>query len=258
MGDVDDKIEVLPRRFRWSDWLRPVLHILYPPCCAACGIRTGVHHALCPGCWRQMRFIERPFCEVLGIPFSFDPGEGMVCAEAIAEPPIFDRLRAVALHEGPARSLVHALKYRDRTELAGMMAHWMQRAAGVHLQEADAIIPVPLHWSRLASRRFNQAAELARALSRLSGKPLLSDVLIRRKRTLRQVGLTANAREDNLRAAFRIVPGRENMVFGRHIILVDDVYTTGATVSSATRALKRAGATEVTVLSFAMALRQPI
>jgi predicted amidophosphoribosyltransferase len=99
---------------------------------------------------------------------------------------------------------------------------------------------------------------LARALSRLSGKPLLSDVLVRRKRTLRQVGLTARAREDNLRAAFRVAKGRENMVFGRHIVLIDDVYTTGATVSSATKALKRAGAAQVTVLSFAMALRQPI
>ncbi len=87
----------------------------------------------------------------------------MVCAEAIAEPPVFDRLRAVALHEGPARALVHALKYRDRTELAGMMAQWMERAAGIHLRQADAVIPVPLHWSRLASRRFNQAGELARA-----------------------------------------------------------------------------------------------
>lgn len=205
-----------------------------------------------------MRFIERPFCETLGIPFSYDPGEGMVCADAIAHPPVFDRLRAVALHEGPARDLVHALKYRDRTELAPMMARWMQRVGGPHLDRCDIIIPVPLHWRRLAHRRFNQAAELARALARQSGKPMLVDVLIRKKATRRQVGLTAKGREDNLRAAFAVRQGRENDLFAKHVVLIDDVYTTGATVASAARALKRAGAAEVTVLSFAMALAQPI
>jgi ComF family protein len=194
----------------------------------------------------------------LGIPFSYDPGEGMVCAEAIASPPSFDRLRAVALHEGAARHLVHGLKYRDRTDLAPMMAAWMLRAGGEHLVHCDGIIPVPLHWTRLSMRRFNQAAELARHLARLSSRPLVVEALKRAKRTRRQVGLTARAREDNVRSAFRIVKGYEDQVFGKRLVLIDDVYTTGATVSAAARVLKRAGASEVTVLTFAMALREPI
>lgn len=258
MGETVEKIERQVLGSRLSGWLRPLLDFIYPPCCCGCGVRTASHSALCPACWSQMRFIERPFCEVLGIPFSYDPGEGMVCAEAIASPPSFDRLRAVALHEGAARGLVHGLKYRDRTDLAPMMAAWMLRAAADPLAACDGIIPVPLHWTRLSLRRFNQAAELARHLARLSGKPLLVGPLQRAKRTRRQVGLTARGRQDNVRAAFRVVKGREDAVFGKRLVLIDDVYTTGATVSAAARVLKRAGASEVTVLTFAMALREPI
>jgi ComF family protein len=258
MVDEAEKIESVTRWFSPRALLRPVLDLLYPPCCAACGVRTAGHFALCGGCWGRMRFIERPYCEILGIPFAHDPGEGMVSALAIAEPPVFDRLRAVALHEGAARHLVHGLKYRDRTDLAPMMAAWMARAAGEHLALCDAIIPVPLHWTRLMQRRFNQSAELGRHLARLSSRPLLTRTLIRRKRTSRQVGLSAHGREDNVRAAFRVVKGEEHNVFGKRLVLVDDVFTTGATVSSAARALKRAGAVDVTVLTFAMALAEPI
>jgi len=115
-----------------------------------------------------------------------------------------------------------------------------------------------LHRTRFALRKFNQSAELARHLARSTGKPYLPAALVRTKRTKRQVGLTARAREDNVRAAFAVAEGREAEVFGKHIVLVDDVYTTGATVTAATRALKKAGATEVSVLTFAMALAETI
>jgi ComF family protein len=243
---------------RFPAWLRWIGDLVYPPVCPACGVLTGRHASFCPRCWREIRFIERPYCEVLGIPFSYDPGDGMVSAEAIAEPPVFDRMRSVAIHEGPVRHLVHGLKYRDRTDLAPMMALWMLRASDGQVAACDAIVPVPLHRRRFASRKFNQSAELARHLSRQSGRPFLPRTLVRVKNTARQVGLTAHAREDNVRAAFRVVAGRETDVAGKHIVLVDDVYTTGATVSSACRALRRAGAAEVTVLTFAMAVAGPI
>lgn len=232
--------------------------LLYPPICAGCGIRNGNHRALCPSCWSSMRFIERPYCEVLGLPFSHDPGQGMLSAQAIADPPVFDRLRSVALYEGVARQLVQSLKYRDRTELAAMMALWMVRAGGEHLRGCDAILPVPLHPSRFLARRFNQSAELSRQMAALAGRPHLSGALVRRKRTARQVGLSARARQENVRAAFRVAEGREDEIFGKRLVLVDDVFTTGATVSSAVRALKRAGAAEVTVLTFAMAVSTTI
>ncbi|WP_338022093.1 ComF family protein [Allorhizobium sonneratiae] len=232
--------------------------IVYPPSCSACAMPVAESGGLCATCWQAMRFIERPYCEVLGLPFSYDPGTGMVSAEAIAEPPPFDRLRSVAVHDGPARDLVHRLKYGDRTELAPMMAAWMARAGQEAIVRADVILPVPLHYWRLFSRQYNQSAELARALAKRVEKPFLPGVLIRVKRTQKQVGLTAKGREDNVRNAFRVPDHRRDAVLGRHVLLIDDVYTTGATVKAATRALRKAGAAEVSVLTFAMAVSGPI
>ena len=232
--------------------------LVYPPGCSGCGIRIGEHGGLCGNCWVTVRFIERPFCEVLGLPFSHDPGPGMLCAEAIAHPPPFDRLRAVAIHDGPARALVHGLKYRDRGDLAPLMAGWMLRAGGEAIVACDAILPVPLHRTRLFTRKFNQSAELARHLARLAEKPYLPATLARIRRTSQQVGLTALARQDNVRGAFAVRAGREDEVFGRRLVLVDDVYTTGATVAACARALKRQGAADITVLTFAMAIAEPI
>ncbi len=241
-----------------SACLRRIADLVYPPVCLCCGALTGDHGAVCASCWREVRFIERPYCEVLGLPFSYDPGPGMLCAQAIAHPPVFDRLRAVTIFAGAARTMVHGLKYRDRGDLAPIMAGWMERAGRDCLISCDAILPVPLHRTRFALRKFNQSAELARHLSKRTGKPYLPATLVRTKRTKRQVGLTARAREDNVRAAFAVPEGHEADVRGKRIVLVDDVYTTGATVSAATQALKKAGATEVSVLTFAMALAETI
>ena len=232
--------------------------LVFPPACSGCGRLVQVNRALCAQCWSELRFIERPYCDVLGRPFSHDLGSGFLSAEAIANPPDFDRLRSATVHETIARRLVHSLKYKDRVDLAPMMAQWMIRASDDTLERADAIIPVPLHRFRLLSRKFNQAAELARHISAITAKPYLTTTLVRSKRTKRQVGLGAKAREDNVRGAFRVTEEGKAQVFGKRIILVDDVYTTGATVNAAARSLRRAGATDITVLTFAMALPQTI
>lgn len=215
------------------------------------------HGALCQTCWRDVGFIERPYCEILGTPFAHDLGSGFLSAEAIANPPVFDHLRAVCTFDGVARNLVHGLKYRDRSELAPMMARWMARAGKEVIAESDVIIPVPLHRWRLFSRRFNQAADLARALEAETGKPMLANALRRKRRTVQQVGLGKAAREANMKGAFQVTPSGKTELFGKRVLLIDDVYTTGATVSAATRALKRAGVTKVDVLTFAMAFARP-
>lgn len=232
--------------------------IVLPPACAGCGALIGGHGALCTECWSKVRFIEKPFCPILGTPFSYDIGEGIVSAEAIADPPRFDRARAAVLFDDLARSLIHGLKYRDRTDLAKMMARWMLRVGDGHVETCHAIIPVPLHRWRLLRRRYNQSAELARALSALSGRPLLAGALVRQRRTRQQVGLAARQRRENVRGAFAVPERSIADIAGRRIILVDDVYTTGATVDAATRALKKAGAAEVTVLTFARVHRAHI
>jgi ComF family protein len=246
----------------WAGILRRIsaqaVDLIFPPVCSGCGRLTGYAHAVCASCWAGMPFIERPYCEVLGLPFAYDPGESAVSPEAIANPPVFDRLRSVAIHEGIVRDLVHGLKYRDRTDLAPMMAEWMIRASDGAVAAADMIVPVPLHALRLWRRKFNQAAELARVIAERSARAYRPDVLRRIKRTSRQVGLGARAREDNVRGAFAVPEGAKRELAGKRIVLVDDVYTTGATVAAATRALKRAGAGDVTVLTFARAMSGPI
>ena len=235
-----------------------MLNVFYPPSCAGCGRLAQNNGALCPACWSEVRFIERPYCEILGTPFTHDLGAGFLSAEAIANPPVFSRARAAVSHEGVCKRLVHGLKYNDRLDLAPILAGWMQRAGGDHLAQADVIVPVPLHRMRLFTRRFNQSAELARHIARLAGKPLNVGDLRRVRRTIHQVGLGEKARADNVRGAFAVTDEGKLAFSGRKIVLVDDVYTTGATVSAATKALMKAGAAEVTVLVFSMALAEPI
>ncbi|ALN74334.1 ComF family protein [Aureimonas sp. AU20] len=241
---------MVPMLRGWTLVQRSLTRFLYPPVCPGCGVAVGEAAALCPICWRGMRFIERPYCEALGLPFSFNLGKGFLSAEAIAEPPAFARLRAAVIYEDLAARLVSRLKYGDRTDLAPLMAGWMRRAGAELLADAEVIVPVPLHRTRLFRRRFNQSAELARLLA--NGHPPFAPMALRRtRRTRSQVGLGPAERLANVRGAFE-VPAREvGAVSGRRVLLVDDVFTTGATVSSAVRALKRAGAREVDVLVFA-------
>ena len=237
---------------------RVALDAVYPPTCLACRAATAQTGALCPECWRRMRFIERPFCERLGTPFEQDLGPGLLSPQAIADPPVFARARAVARFEdGPARQLVHRLKYSDRGELARPMGRWMARAGADILAGADALAPVPLHPLRLWTRRFNQAAALAQAVAREAGMPSEPFLLTRVKATQSQVGLSRTQRADNVQGAFRAPKEAHARLKGRRIILVDDVLTSGATANAAARALLRGGAAQVDLLVFARVVTSP-
>ena len=229
------------------------LDLVYPPVCIACRRATAGHFALCPSCWTQMRFIERPFCERLGSPFDVDLGQpGLLSPEAIAHPPVFSRARSVVLFDdGPARLIVHRLKYYDRLEIARPLGRWMARAGGDLLDEADVLAPVPMHRLRLAGRRHNQAAVLAKAISSETGVPVTMRALERVKPTPPQVGLSRAQRAANMQGAFRASEEGNLAVLDRRVVFVDDVMTSGATANAAARALLRAGARRVDVLTFA-------
>lgn len=227
---------------------------LFPPACPGCARLVAEPGTLCGKCWPKLRLLERPWCEIMGTPFTQDFGPGFLSADAIANPPPFARARAAVAYQGVARNLVRGLKYSDRGDLARWMARWMARAGAELLADADVVVPVPLHWTRFLRRRFNQSAELARALAEPHGLTFAPEALRRVKATRQQVGLGLNQRQDNVRAAFRVPPEMEQAVSGRRVLLVDDVYTTGSTVYSACGALKKAGAKAVDVLTFARVL----
>lgn len=236
------------------------LNLALPPLCPSCRELVG-SDGLCAPCWSKLSPIAPPYCERLGIPFAYDPGPGVLSMEAIADPPAYHRARAAVRYDDVARKLVHSLKYGDRLDIAGTAGRWMARAGHDVLKDADALVPVPLHWRRLWARRFNQSALLARAVTAASNVPIAYDALARVKPTAQQVGLTRKERAGNVQGAFRVPPEGKAEVAGRRLVLIDDVLTSGATADACARALLRAGAGNVDVLVFARvvdAVRPPI
>lgn len=228
-----------------------ILDIALPPLCPSCRAPLGDGVGLCASCWSKLSLIEKPYCARLGIPFTYDPGPGLLSMEAIANPPAYERARAAVRYDEVARALVVAFKFSDRLDLAPMMGRWMARAGRELLADSDGLLPVPLHWRRLWARRFNQAAALAGAISEMSGVPVLHGAINRVRATPQQVGLSKSERAGNVQGAFQVPAERKAQIAGQKLVLIDDVLTSGATVDTCARALLRAGAARVDVLVFA-------
>jgi ComF family protein len=231
-----------------------LLDLLLPPRCGRCGVDVPADATLCLDCWRKVTFIAAPLCEVCGIPFEIRPVGRAVCGDCLARPPVFDRARSAVVYDDATRSLILAFKHSDRLTLAPLFSAWMRRAGAELLGEADLIVPVPLHRWRLLSRRYNQAAVLAHAIGRESGVKVVDSLLIRTRQTPSQGRKTAAQRALNVRGAFALrnnCGGIAEGIKARRIALVDDVFTTGATVSACTRVLRRSGAEAVDVLTLA-------
>lgn len=231
---------------------RGILDVVTPCLCLSCSRPVAAPASLCVDCWAALPQIDEPVCDALGTPFAYDQGEGAISAAALADRPAWDRSRAAVLFDDEAARLVHALKYRDRPEAGLLMARMMARAGRRLLAGADVIVPVPLHRFRLWQRRFNQSAFLAQRIAALSGTPWRHDVLVRHRRTRAQVGLDQAARRSNVRNAFAVSPAAIAAVAGKSVVLVDDVRTTGATAEACVAALRRAGARQVDLLTFAL------
>jgi ComF family protein len=195
--------------------------------------------------WSRVKFLDGPVCDGCGAPFAFDIGSR--CAPCLAKPRAFDAARAACLYDEYSREPILKLKHAARTDLALLFARWLSRAARSLIDEADAIAPVPLSPSRLLSRRYNPAAELARPLARMTELAYLPDALIRRRATETQGGKSGVGRKRNVAGAFEVAPRRAQQVRGRRILLIDDVMTTGSTAEGCARALKAAGAVRVDV-----------
>ena len=217
---------------------------MFPPQ-ALDGGAASMSGGLTAASWSRIHFLDGPVCDGCGAPFQYDPGAR--CAACLAKPRAFDAARAACLYDDVSRDPILKLKHADRLDLAPLFARWISRAARGLIEEADAIAPVPLHPSRLLSRRYNQAAEIARPLSALSGVRYLPDALVRRRATETQGGKSGSGRKRNVAGAFEVSAGRAAQVAGKRILLIDDVMTTGATAEGCARALKSAGAVRVDV-----------
>src|SRR6516165_1935649 len=204
-------------------------------------------------CWGGITFFAPPWCAACGLTFPHPMGEDALCGACARERRSWDRARAVLRYDRNSRRLVLGLKHGDRTHVAGAFGRWMHRAGTDVLAGADLLVPVPLHWTRLFQRRYNQAALLAQAICAAGGPQVAADWVVRRRRTPSQGHLGPAARERNVRGAFAVRRSRD--LAGKRVVIVDDVMTTGATVEECARVLKRAGAAFVGVLTLARALR---
>ena len=248
---------VQTRRFLGESFA-PLIDLVYPPRCPACGEAIASQHGLCVACWDDLVIPSDPACRLCQRPFGSDSLMAeAICAPCMASPPTHDGIAAGTLYNGTSRKLVLAFKHGRRIAMAPMLA----RLIAARLPEPDGkrlIVPVPLHRWRLWRRGYNQAALLARELARMGHGELLVDGLRRTKATPSLGGMGAKARARALSGAINVMPRRASRIAGQHIILVDDVLTSGATSGACVRALKQAGATKVTVACFARVLENAV
>jgi ComF family protein len=234
---------------------RFALDALLPPRCLACGALTGAEAALCAPCWNRLAFIEAPLCACCGRPFEFAMETGALCAGCVKARPVYERARAVLRYDDASRPLILGFKHGDRTDSVPALAQWLARAGAELVADADAIVPVPLHWWRLFRRHYNQAALLANELGRLADKPVLAEVVRRRRATSSQGKLGAAERRRNVAGAFAVLPGQTGAIRSRRLLLIDDVLTTGATAEAVAETLLEAGAHAVDLLVLARVVR---
>ena len=205
--------------------------------------------------WAQVKFLDEPCCYICGFPFEFDEGLKALCGRCSVKRPAYDMARAGFEYDDHSRPLVLGFKHGGRTEGLRMFAGHMRRAGRLCLDSADFLVPVPLHYKRRIKRRYNQSALLARALAKISAPIFDPDILERTRSTPTQGGRSASGRRRNVQGAFRVRDAAYDRLEGSEVVLIDDVMTTGATLESCARTLKRAGAKQVTALTLARVVK---
>ena len=226
-----------------------VLEFFLPRMCLFCGAGVGeaAAQAVCPDCEAQIEWVQSPLCSCCGRPFAARDGGDRLCGECATEAPPFARARAAAVYDGPVAAAIKRFKFAGQMAMLPVMQSWLHRPGCLELAAAaDLLLPVPLHPKRLKDRGFNQALLLARGFA---DKPLNFELLTRERHTAPQVGLNPKERRDNVRGAFAVAQPEE--VKGKNILLIDDLFTTGATAKECARVLRRAGAARVEVLTVA-------
>lgn len=235
-------------------WLK-IIDLILPPRCVLSGEIVAEQGSLAPKAWQSLRFLSAPYCAVCGYPFEFEVEKSALCAGCVARPPVFTTARAALAYDDASRSLILKFKHGDHLQAIPTLIPMLRRAGVEMLDRADLLVPVPLHRWRLLGRRYNQAALLAWGLGRASGIAVLPDGLLRVRATVSQGRMKSADRARNIRRAFRVPDQNRAKIAGKVIVLVDDVFTTGATAEECAKTLFRAGAAEVHVLAIARVVR---
>jgi len=243
------------------DLLGRSIDLILPPRCLKCGETVSIHGpsqrqggaqgGLCATCWPLLTHLGEPCCAICGLPFETEMPAPSLCAACLADPPIFARARAALRYDAGCRDILLGFKHADRTDAAPVLAAWLAQAGKELIAEANLITAVPLHWSRLFLRRYNQAALLAQSLGRRTGKAVDPLLLRRDRATESQGGKNRRRRLANVKSVFSVDPRRRAEISARRVLLIDDVITTGATVNACAEALLAAGAEAVDVLAVA-------
>lgn len=232
--------------------LRSAVHLIYPPQCIFCAERVTTDFALCGTCWRETPFVSGLVCDSCGTPLpGEDTGKSEHCDDCLQIARPWGRGRAALLYQDKGRQMVLALKHGDRQDLARPAAAWLLRAARPLLQPGMLVAPIPLHWFRLFRRRYNQSALLSRLVALGAGLDHAPDLLLRHRATPSQERKGRDDRFANVAQAISLHPRQRARVQGRHVLLIDDVMTSGATLAVASDACLAGGATAVSVLVLA-------
>ncbi|NDE89706.1 MAG: ComF family protein [Alphaproteobacteria bacterium] len=234
------------------------LNVLLPPLCVMCDDLVSESHGFCGPCWQGLTFIAPPLCVCCGLPFEYEGqsiNEDALCGACLLAMPHFTHARSALVYNDASKSLILPFKHNDRTDYSRALARLLLNAGQAMIERADALLPVPLHFMRLFSRRYNQSALLVHHLAKATGKDMLLHGLVRSKATQSQGHLSREQREKNVKNAFLVRPKAIAMIKGKHLLLIDDVLTTGATANACVSALLKAGAARVEVLTIARVVK---
>lgn len=234
-----------------------LLDFLIPPHCVSCHGSMESDQGLCGACWRQIHFISNPYCHTCGLPLPFgdDNPTTMLCGPCTLEPPPYDLGRSCVAYDAHSKDLILRFKHGDHTSLTPFFVKWLEQTGKEIMVDVKFILPVPLHWTRLLKRRYNQAALLSKGLSHKTGIPYLPTTLKRIRATPPQGHLSKEERQKNVENSFSVSDKGANILEGQQVLLIDDVLTSGATIHACTKVLKNAGVTKVSVLTLARVVR---